>query len=67
MKTDPTREHDVLIDETTRVRWNYCQEEFLGGAYLLKHHLAWTSKHSKFCKLSPDDAKKAMEDIVYGL
>jgi hypothetical protein len=34
MKTDPTWEHDVIIDETTRrVRCNYCQQEFTGGAY----------------------------------
>jgi hypothetical protein len=33
----------------------------------LKHHLAGTSKNANSCKLVPDDAKKAMEDIFYGL
>jgi hypothetical protein len=49
------------------VRCNYCQQEFIGGVYRLKHHLVGTSKNVKYCKLVPDDAKKAMEDIVRGL
>ncbi|CAJ2643761.1 unnamed protein product [Trifolium pratense] len=62
MKTDPAWEHGVMIDEATRrVRCNYCLQEFTGGAYRLKHHLARTSKDAKSCKLVPDDAKKAME------
>jgi hypothetical protein len=68
MKTDQTWEHGVMIDEATRrVRCNYCQQKFTGGAYRLKHHLAGTSKDTKSCKLVPDDVKKTMEDIVRGL
>jgi hypothetical protein len=33
METDPTWEHDVMIDEATRVRCNYCQQEFTAGGY----------------------------------
>jgi hypothetical protein len=68
MKNDQTWEHGVMIDEATRrVRCNYCQQEFTGGTYRLKHHLAGTSKDAKSCKLVPDDVKKTMEDIVCGL
>jgi hypothetical protein len=68
MKTDQTWEYGVMIDEATRrVRCNYCQQEFTGGTYRLKHHLAGTSKDAKSCKLVPDDVKKTMEDIVCGL
>jgi hypothetical protein len=68
MKTDQTWEYGVMIDEATRrVRCNYCQQEFTGGAYRLKHHLAGTSKDVKSCKLVSNDVKKTMEDIVCGL
>ncbi|GAU41229.1 hypothetical protein TSUD_280290 [Trifolium subterraneum] len=57
-----------LIDEATRrVRGNYRSQELTRAAYRLKHHLAGTSKDVDSCKLVPDDVKKAMEDIVYGL
>ncbi|GAU51970.1 hypothetical protein TSUD_417630 [Trifolium subterraneum] len=68
MKTDPTWEHGVMIDEATRrVRYNYSSQEFTGGTYRFKHHLAGTSKDVKSCKLVPDDVKKTVEDIVYDL
>ncbi|MCI36162.1 hAT transposon superfamily protein, partial [Trifolium medium] len=66
--TDPAWEHGVLIDEaTTRVRCNYCQRDFTGGAHRLKHHLAGTSRDIKSCKSVPDDVKETMEDIMNGL
>ncbi|GAU26694.1 hypothetical protein TSUD_314710 [Trifolium subterraneum] len=52
MKTDPAWEHSVMIDEATRrVRYNYSPQEFTGGVYRFKHHLAGTSKDAKSCNV----------------
>jgi len=41
-----------------------CEKVLTGGIYILKHHLAGTSKDVRACILVPEEVKKLMLDTI---
>nr|GEY40874.1 zf-BED domain-containing protein [Tanacetum cinerariifolium] len=47
-----------------RVKCNFCEEEFTGGMFRFKHHLARTHQNVWACTRVPEDVKVKMQNIL---
>ncbi|GJR04378.1 zf-BED domain-containing protein [Tanacetum coccineum] len=47
-----------------RVKCKFCQEEFTGGMFRFKHHLARTHQNVGACTRVPEDVKVKMQNIL---
>nr|GEV17807.1 SCAN domain-containing protein [Tanacetum cinerariifolium]GEV20950.1 SCAN domain-containing protein [Tanacetum cinerariifolium] len=47
-----------------RVKCKFCEEEFTGGLFRFKHHLARTHQNVRACTCVPEDVKVKMQKIL---
>ncbi|MCI03446.1 hypothetical protein A2U01_0024485 [Trifolium medium] len=58
-------QHGIAVDgKASKVKCNYCHEEYSGGVFRFKHHLAGTHENDAPCKVVPNDVRQQMLDIV---
>ncbi|PNY00867.1 DNA binding protein, partial [Trifolium pratense] len=58
-------QHGIAVDgKASKVKCNYCNEEYSGGVFRFKHHLAGTHKYVAPCRAVPNDVRQQMLDVV---
>ncbi|XP_058775073.1 uncharacterized protein LOC131649323 [Vicia villosa] len=66
-KSDPAWKHALPVPNSKKWKCKFCREDFSGGVYRIKHHLAGTSKDVKPCRAVPDEVKKEIVTVVVEL